>query len=200
MSTGAKLRCSWCPPILLRRAGARAVSTWPPGIPHASAACRGATVASGPEQANASPTALPQAAAKLLGRPEEGLGHSEPDKRVGNHLSPVAEVGLLRPPRRRQRAARGQASRAPCATGGAIWGTAAWGQLIGTLSTAGGHGAGSYKDLGGSGKLRRCGKPPLCTRFLGSHTWPFRKQRRWSSVPGRSGGCLGCRGGKQCTK
>ena len=95
-----------------------------------------------------SPTALPQVAAGLLGRPEAGLGHSGPAQRAGNHLSPVAEVGLLRPPRRRQRAARGQASRAPCATGGAIWGTAAWGQLIGTLSTAGGHGAGSYKDLG----------------------------------------------------
>ena len=119
---------------------------------------------------------------------------------AGNHLSPVAEVGLLRPPRRRQRAARGQASRAPCATGGAIWGTAAWGQLIGTLSTAGGHGAGSYKDLGGSGKLRRCGKPPLWTRFLGGHAWPSRKQRRYSRVPGRSGHCPGCRGGKQCTK
>ena len=191
-------RCSWCPPIQLRRPVARALSAWPPGIPHALAAYGGQLWRAALSQP--SPTALPQAAAGLLRRPEAGLGHSGPAQRAGNHLSPVAEVGLLLPPRRRQRAARGQASRAPCATGGAIWGTAAWGQLIGTLSTAGGHGEGSYKDLGGSGKLRRCGKPPLWTRFLGSHTWPFRKQRRGSSVPGRSGHCPGCRGGKQCTK
>ena len=191
-------RSSWCPPIQLRRPVARALSAWPPGIPHALAAYGGQLWRAALSQP--SPTALPQAAAELLGRPEAGLGHSGPAQRAGNHLSPVAEVGLLRPPRRRQRAARGQASRAPCATGGAIWGTAAWGQLIGTLSTAGGHGAGSYKDLGGSGKLRRCGKPPLWTRFLGCHAWPAHLQLHCPRVPGRSGHCPGCRGGKQCTE
>ena len=89
-------RCSWCPPIQLRRPVARALSAWPPGIPHALAAYGGQLWRAALSQP--SPTALPQAAAKLLGRPEAGLGHSEPDKRVGNHLSPVAEVGLLRPP------------------------------------------------------------------------------------------------------
>ena len=34
-------------------------------------------------------------------------------------------------------------------SGGALWGTAAWGQLLGSLSTAGSYGAGSYKDLRG---------------------------------------------------
>ena len=80
--------------------GARADSARPPAIPHASAAYGGQLWRAALSQP--SPTALPQAAAKLLGRPEAGLGHSEPDKRAGNHLSPVAEVGLLRPPRRPQ--------------------------------------------------------------------------------------------------
>ena len=46
------------------------------------------------------PTALLQAAPKLLERPEAGLGHSRPAQRAGNHLSPATEVGLLRPQRR----------------------------------------------------------------------------------------------------
>ena len=33
-------------------------------------------------------------------------------------------------------------------------------QLPGSLPTARGYGAGSYKDLGGFGKLRRCAETP----------------------------------------
>ena len=85
-----------CPPILLRRRGARALSVRPPAILHALAAYGGQLWRAALSQP--SPTALPQAAAGLLGRPEAGLGHSGPAQRAGNHLSPVAEVGLLRPP------------------------------------------------------------------------------------------------------
>ena len=46
--------------------------------------------------------AVPQAATKLLGRPEAGLGHSGPAQRASIHLSPVTEVCLLRRPRRRK--------------------------------------------------------------------------------------------------
>ena len=46
--------------------------------------------------------AVPQAATKLMGRPEAGLGHSGPAQRASIHLSPVTEVGLLRRPRRRK--------------------------------------------------------------------------------------------------
>ena len=73
-------------------------------------------------------------------------------------------------------------------------------QLLGSLSTAGSYGAGSYKDLGGLGKLRRRAKPPLWTRFLSSHAWPFHLQQDYPRVPGRSGDCPGCRGGGKGAK
>ena len=74
---------------------ARALSVRPPAILHALAAYGGQLWRAALSQP--SPTALPQAAAGLLGRPEAGLGHSGPAQRAGNHLSPALKLAYYGP-------------------------------------------------------------------------------------------------------
>ncbi len=126
---------------------------------------------------------------------------SGPAQRASIHLSPVTEVCLLRRPRRRKGGCP-RLSRASALSHwrgnlghGSLWPTTR--ELVDSWEL---WGAGSYKDLGGLGKLRRCANPPLCTRFLSSHVWPFHLQVSGTWVPVRSGDCPGCRGGGKGAK